>query len=115
MIKKQTVVSYKINGSILELIVMGEIDHHSAVGLRERADELIKKHKPSEVALNLEEIGFMDSSGLGFIMGRYALVKKLGGELVLKNPNENVKRICRLAGLERMIKTKNGGEKNENR
>jgi stage II sporulation protein AA (anti-sigma F factor antagonist) len=46
----------------------------------------------------------MDSSGLGLILGRYAEMKKLGGDMVVINPNKNVMKILRLAGAERMIK-----------
>ena len=81
----------------------GEIDHHSALSLRGAADELIYRHRPSSVVLDLSGIEFMDSSGLGFIMGRYALLKKLGGEIVLLDPNERVEKIISLAGLERII------------
>ena len=104
MIKNQTQIEYKINGKRLEISVVGEIDHHSCAKLRSEADELIKNNKTPVVALNLSGVGFMDSSGLGFIMGRCALVKRLGGELILKSPNESVKKICRLAGLERIVK-----------
>ena len=53
----------------------------------------------------------MDSSGLGFIMGRYALVSKLGGTLALLNPNARVSRILSLSALERIIKTERTDKK----
>jgi stage II sporulation protein AA (anti-sigma F factor antagonist) len=56
------------------------------------------------VILDLSGIAFMDSSGLGFVMGRYSLMQKLGGELILERPNERVVRIFELAGLERIVK-----------
>ena len=107
MLKKETAVKYLNEGESLELVLVGEIDHHTAIELRKESDAIINRVKPKKVALNLEGIGFMDSSGLGFIIGRMALVNKLGGELVLKKPNKSVKKICRLAGLERMVKTEN--------
>ena len=61
----------------------------------------------------LSKIDFMDSSGIGLIMGRYARMQKLGGALKIKDPSERVERICRLAGLERIVSIENGGEKNE--
>ena len=72
--------------------------------LRKKADELIYKFMPSDVAVDLSGIEFMDSSGLGFIMGRYALQKKLGGNVTLKDPGARVNKIIALAGLERIIK-----------
>ena len=104
MISKTEMIKFKIDGKTLEILLLGEIDHHNAVKLRSQADELIKKHSPKKVVLNLSHIEFMDSSGLGFIMGRMALVEKNGGTLIIKSPGRNVQKICRLAGLERLVK-----------
>ena len=96
----------------LWICVRGEMDHHSAVALRVELDKILLEKKPRRAVLNLSEIGFMDSSGLGFVMGRYSFLQKLGGELVLEDPNERVARIFALAGLERIIKIqKNDVEK----
>ena len=103
MKNKTANIGFTIENGTLELKPTGEIDHHSAVEMRRQADELISKHKPVRVELNLEKIDFMDSSGLGFIMGRFALTEKNGGVLVIKKPSKNVQKICRLAGLERII------------
>ena len=104
--------SFLDNGQ-LTIALTGEIDHHSAVFLRQAADELIYKFRPHTVAVDLSKIEFMDSSGLGFIMGRYALLKKLGGTMVLTDPNVRIKKIMSLAGIERIIKTERT-DKNEN-
>lgn len=104
MIKKASALRYTLDGERLEIIPNGEIDHHNAVILRSQTDELINKSAPKLLVLNLEKINFMDSSGLGFIMGRYALMEKKGGKLVVKSPSKSVQKICRLAGLERMVK-----------
>ena len=95
---------HKISGERLEISLVGEIDHHNAAELRKAADKLINEHRPKVVALELDKIDFMDSSGLGFIMGRMALANKNGGTLVIKKPSKSVERICRLAGLERLVK-----------
>lgn len=88
---------------ILELTLQGEIDHHSAVKIRTEMDALIYEERPEKTVLDLAAIEFMDSSGLGLIMGRYALMKSLGGELSLRNPNPRLIKIFELAGLERMV------------
>lgn len=89
---------------VLEVTLQGEIDHHSAVTVRTGIDEEICRDHPQKTILDLSGIEFMDSSGLGLIMGRYALMQKLGGALTLKNPNERIVRIFDLAGLGRMIR-----------
>ena len=104
MLKNKEALKCKIDGNILEIMPIGEIDHHNAVELRAEADRLIKKHKPQTLWLNLSKIDFMDSSGLGFIMGRMSLMEKLGGTLIIKSPGRSVQKICRLAGLERLVK-----------
>ena len=103
MIKKEERLNYKLDNGVLEIKLVGEIDHHNAVKLRADADNLIKQFAPERVALDLSAISFMDSSGLGFIMGRASLVQKLGGSLTVKNPSAGVRKICYLAGLERII------------
>lgn len=96
--------SYEVKDGTLEVKLMGEIDHHSAVSVRSQIDELIFDTRPKKMVLDLSEISFMDSSGLGLIMGRYALVKDLGGTLSLRAPTVAVMKILSLAGMERMIK-----------
>ena len=104
MIKNKEVLRYRIDGDLLEITPIGEIDHHNALELRSEADKLIKKYKPNTLWLNLQKIDFMDSSGLGFIMGRMSLMEKTGGILIIKSPSKSVQKICRLAGLERLVK-----------
>ena len=89
---------------VLELTLRGEIDHHGAVRVRTEMDALIYEERPQKVILDLSEIEFMDSSGLGLIMGRFALMQNLGGELTLRNPNARIMKIFELAGLGRMIR-----------
>ena len=105
MIKKSGKLSYAEKDGVLTLELSGELDHHSAVTIREEADELIFRLHPKKVYIDLSSIEFMDSSGLGFIMGRYKLQSKLGGELYMKDPSPRVSKILSLAGLERIIKT----------
>ena len=92
--------------------VPGEIDHHSAKAIREEIDRAIFYHRPQTLALVLSEVSFMDSSGLGLILGRLSRIKELGGELVIADPSLQVMKILRLAGLERKIRIERS-ERNE--
>lgn len=87
----------------LVVVLKGEIDHHGAVRVRCELDELIVREHPHSVVFDLSGIEFMDSSGLGLMMGRYALLQKMGGTLRLKNPNERISKIFELANLGRII------------
>ena len=104
MINQEKLFTYEIKEGVLEVKLIGEIDHHSAVNVRSDIDELIFDIRPKKVVLDLSEISFMDSSGLGLIMGRYALIKDFEGTLSLRAPTVAVMKILTLAGMERMIK-----------
>ena len=95
---------------VLEIRLCGEIDHHSAVNVRVALDEEIVRLRPHKAVLDLGLIEFMDSSGLGLIMGRYALMQKLGGTLTVRHPNERIMKIFELAGLGRLIAIERDGE-----
>lgn len=88
----------------LTLTLYGEIDHHSAGQIRTDMDALLYEERPKKAVLDLSHIEFMDSSGLGLIMGRYALMERIGGELTLRNPHERLVQIFELAGLQRMVR-----------
>jgi stage II sporulation protein AA (anti-sigma F factor antagonist) len=90
-------------GSTLKIKLRGEIDHHSAVAVRTSIDDIIRKKSPLELVIDMSAVNFMDSSGLGLIMGRYALMKQMGGNTVVADPNARIEKIMRLAGLERIV------------
>lgn len=104
MIKEKNYFEAEFSGGLLAVRILGEIDHHSALGLRQGIDALIAENRPSRLIMDLSRVDFMDSSGLGLILGRYAEVKKVGGDMVVLNPSKNVMKILKLAGADRMIK-----------
>lgn len=103
MIKNNCSFEYECQGDELYVRLCGEVDHHSAVALRRDADALICEMRPRRMTLDLSAIGFMDSSGLGFIMGRYSLLRELGGTLDIADPSPATLRILELAGIKRII------------
>jgi stage II sporulation protein AA (anti-sigma F factor antagonist) len=106
MIKEKGRGGYEseFSGGLLVARVLGEIDHHSAAEIRKGIDFEIYEHVPQKLILDMSAVDFMDSSGLGLILGRYAKMKEIGGELVVLNPGENVLKIIKLAGAERIVK-----------
>ncbi len=100
------------DGQLL-VVLNGEIDHHSAVSVRSSIDAKIYEYRPRSMVMDLSRIEFMDSSGLGLIMGRYALMQKIGGEFSIANPSQRVLKIFELAGLGRIIKIKNGDKEDQ--
>ena len=86
----------------LTVTLAGEIDHHSARPLREAVDHLLEMHKPRDFRLSLERVNFMDSSGLGLILGRLALCRAIPCPMTLTNASERMKKIFLMAGLGHM-------------
>ncbi len=91
-------------GSILSIRVRGEIDHHTASAIRQGIDRILYEKRPGTLILDLSAVGFMDSSGLGLIMGRYSVMKELGGVLTVRDPSRETAAILSLAGMERLVK-----------
>ena len=104
MIKNKGGFEYEYYDELLRVEVTGEIDHHSAAGLRSGIDEVIFEFRPRILELDLSRVNFMDSSGLGLIMGRYSLMKEQGGEVVVVDPAPMVERVIDLAGMKRIIR-----------
>ncbi len=96
-------ISHTLEGTLLVISVEGEIDHHSAALLRRRADDLIWQRKPDTVILDMSGVGFMDSSGLGFIMGRYTEAQRLGIPFSVGNPSPPVLRMLKLCGFDKRL------------
>ena len=92
-----------MHNSILEVAINGEIDHHNARAFRSQIDEKLYLYRPKKVNLDVSGVSFMDSSGLGLILGRFTLARELGGELRIVNPNQSVEKILDLAGTSRLI------------
>lgn len=95
-------MNIKTKGEVLTVYLSGEIDHHSAKGMREEIDKAIEYGMPSLLILDFSDVTFMDSSGIGLVMGRYRLLQKTGSTLNLVNLPENIYKIMKLAGIERL-------------
>ncbi len=81
--------------------LMGELDHHTASPIRQQIDTAVLSCHCTRLTLDLSGLTFMDSSGIGLIMGRYRLMTSLGGTLLVQNCGK-LERMIRLAGLERL-------------
>ena len=79
----------KENGKAIASI-SGEIDHHNAKELRTKLDKYIISSRPAQLVIDLQGITFMDSSGIGLIMGRSKLIKACGGRLFCKDGEEKI-------------------------
>ena len=88
------------------LIVMrvgGEIDHHSARVIRDKLEKEIKRSGAINIALDFGRVSFMDSAGIGMIIGRYKTVKALGGNVIVFDVPEQLQRLFKMAGLDKLV------------
>ena len=97
-------VSIVAKGEVVTAYLDGEIDHHTAADLRATIDSAVEEHKPTLLVLDFKNVSFMDSSGLGIVMGRYKTVSEIGGELAIINTSPGIGKVMRLAGMERLAK-----------
>ena len=95
----------KYENDVLTARLAGELDHHLAAEIRAKIDEAMMANLPKKLILELSEIEFMDSSGLGLIMGRYELMRELGGDVTVRDPAPCVDRMLKLTGFDRRVKT----------
>ncbi len=89
----------------------GEIDHHTALPIRLDIDDRIENCRPKTVILDFSDVTFMDSSGIGLVMGRYKLLSEFGGDLEVTGLSNNSYKVMRLAGLDRIASIKKGDKK----
>ncbi|MRH42336.1 anti-sigma F factor antagonist [Aquibacillus halophilus] len=90
--------------NVLLVRLSGELDHHTAENLKNQWQTALREKKVKHVILNLEQLSFMDSSGLGVILGRYKEVMQLGGEMVVCSISPAVKRLFDMSGLFKIIR-----------
>lgn len=95
---------FEIYDNVLLIRLTGELDHHSAEPLREEASALIEKNNIRNIILNLQQLTFMDSSGLGVILGRYNQIKKRNGEMVVCSISSPVQRLFEMSGLFKIVR-----------
>ncbi|MBQ9977996.1 MAG: anti-sigma factor antagonist [Clostridia bacterium] len=95
-------------GEVLTVYLEGEIDHHAAKGMREEIDAAVEFNMPSLLILDFDRVTFMDSSGIGLVMGRYKNLQKSGAKLNLSNLPPNIYKVMKLSGIEKLAKIDKG-------
>jgi len=109
-------------GRILIATLEGELDHVQAERLRAQIDAAYDKSPCKHIIFDMAKVSFMDSSGIGMIIGRYKNAEKRGGQLALANMSDGISRLFEISGLSKIVvRTKSlndaltilGGGKNE--
>jgi len=97
-------IDLEVRYDVLLIRLAGELDHHTSEELRTKVSEKLEQGRIRHIVLNLEHLTFMDSSGLGVILGRYKQIKNLGGEMIVCSISPTVKRLFEMAGLFKIIR-----------
>ena len=101
--KENASVKTKFDGAVMTALIDGEIDHHSARSVRAQIDDSLALSGASRLVLDMSRVRFMDSSGLGLILGRYAKAQALGASFCVVDPSASVRKVLDVAGAGRIV------------
>lgn len=96
-------MKWKDDSESLTIYLSGEIDHCAAEKLRDGIEKLIERSDAETLILDFHDVSFMDSSGVGMLIGRYKTMCAKGGKMAARCLSETVSRLYRMAGLHRII------------
>lgn len=99
-------VNYEKKDKLLLINFTEEIDHHTTEKIRRRADYEIERYVPRKVIFDFNKVSFMDSAGIGLLIGRYKNARAIGAKVELKNVNKSIYKILRMSGITRLIPIK---------
>jgi stage II sporulation protein AA (anti-sigma F factor antagonist) len=94
----------EVKKKVLCIRLAGELDHHTAEELRQKVNDIVEKRQIEHMVFNLQDLSFMDSSGLGVILGRYKQIKNSGGEMVVCSVSPPIRRLFDMSGLFKIIR-----------
>lgn len=97
-------IEFMMDENTLIVQLRGEIDHHTCVEIRERVDREYQKRRAKNILFDFSAIAFMDSSGIGLLMGRYRNVAICGGNIGVYNVTTKVDKILSLSGIYKLMK-----------
>lgn len=96
-------MEYQVEEDFLTILLPQELDHHQAEEMRRKADDIIERRQIRHIILDFANTVFMDSSGIGAIMGRYKLISLLGGEIWAIHTNDRIRKILKMSGVTRIL------------
>lgn len=96
-------MKYQVQENCLTIFLPKEVDHHNAEEIRKNADLMIEKNHIKYVIFDFGSTEFMDSSGIGAIMGRYRIIRLVGGEVWAVHTNARIKKILTMSGMTKIM------------
>ena len=92
-------IKHRIYNNVLYLVLCGELDENSSHFVKQTIDELFEQNKFKEVIIDLSELEFMDSTGVGVLIGRYKKMKERNIPIYICNPSKHAEKIFNMTGL----------------
>ena len=96
-------VKHFVEDKVLVFEITEELDHHISEIIRRRIDYEIQRFMPKRVVFDFDSVTFMDSAGIGLIIGRYKFANMLGGKLEVANLTQSVRKIFEMSGILKLI------------
>lgn len=93
------VVKHRIYDGTLYMVLSGELDEHSATYVRSEMDFILLNNKYKQIIIDLSELDFMDSTGVGVLIGRYKKMKDYSVPIYISNPSTHAEKIFKMTGL----------------
>lgn len=97
-------LNFNVVNKTLIVSFYGELDHHTAGEIRSDIDRTYSERNSKDIILDLDSLNFMDSSGIGLVMGRYKLTSQNEGKVYLINVKPRVEKILKMSGILKIVK-----------
>lgn len=92
-------IIYEVCGDILIADLFGELDHHGAAKVRRDIDDMLEVYGSRNLIFDFSRVTFMDSSGIGVILGRYRKLQLAGGKVAVVSCSPKIRNILNMAGI----------------
>ena len=96
-------IDFNKDNKELKFEITEEIDHHEVEKMRRKLDDEIQRYMPRKVIFDFNKVSFMDSAGIGMVLGRYRMMKMLGGKVELINVCKTLKKTFEISGVNKII------------
>ena len=103
-------VKITVNKNTLIAAPAGEIDHHSAAAVRKQIYDAYEESRCTDIVFDMNRVEFMDSSGIGLVIGRFKSMQEINGKIIVQNPPYHIKKVMKLAGIDKIAKITNNLE-----
>ena len=92
-----------VEENIIIFNISGDIDHHTCENIREKIDTSVIEKNLKNIIIDMRKIDFMDSSGIGLVMGRYRVLSRFDGKLVVVSEDEKINRVLKMSGVDKFV------------